>query len=87
MTGVQIVVNYTGEWKGTITTNNKILTVQENGSQTFNLNNTSIVECYFQKTDGSNNPLTATILHNGQVVQSNKNFLHQNNTEVWANFL
>ncbi len=87
VSGVQVVVNYTGEWKGSITTNNKVLNLQENGAQTFNLNKTSFVKCYFQKTDGSSNTLKATILHNGQVVQTNKNFLHQNNTEVWANFL
>jgi hypothetical protein len=69
-TGIQIVVNYTGAWQGTIVTDGTTQSVQGTGSKTFNLNQTSIVSCNFQKMDGSSNSLTTSILQNGQVVKS-----------------
>jgi hypothetical protein len=68
--GIQVVVNYTGTWHGSIITDGTTQSVQGTGSKTYYLNQTSVVSANFQKMDGSTNTLTTSIIQNGQVIQS-----------------
>lgn len=83
-TGVQVVVNYSGEWNGTISTNGKIMSVHGKGPQTFNLNKIKFVNSYFQKTDGGNSRITASIMQNGQVIETSRDNQNGNYANVKA---
>jgi hypothetical protein len=74
-TGIEISVNYTGNWTGSITRNeaNRISsqTLSGTGPKTFPLNGTTYAVGFdFQKMDNTNNTLTASILENGKVSNS-----------------
>jgi hypothetical protein len=74
-TGIEISLNYTGDWTGCITRNeaNKISsqTLSGTGPKTFPLNGTTYAVGFdFQKMDNTNNTLTASLIENGKVVNS-----------------
>jgi len=70
-TGIQVVINYTGNWQGSINVGGGGQLVEGTGSKTFNeIGNPDVIGCDIHKTDGSSNPLTVSILQNGTVIRS-----------------
>jgi hypothetical protein len=70
-TGIQIIVNYTGNWKGSINVGGSGQTLTSTGLQTFNeTGRPTVVGCDIQKLDGSNKPLMVSIIENGIVLKS-----------------
>jgi len=70
-TSIQIVINYTGNWQGSINVGGGGQLIEGTGSKTFNeIGNPNVIGCDIHKTDGNSNPLTVSILQNGTVIKS-----------------
>jgi hypothetical protein len=89
--GLQVTVNYTGKWTGYINTNegNKIMTrtVKGEGSETFNLPGIVYAVGFdFQKMDGTNNNLTASLVQDGSTLNSTSTSERFGIIGMWRSF-
>lgn len=86
--GIQISVNYTGKWSGSINDGGSSQSVEGTGPKTFNITGSpQVVGCAFQKRDSGNKQLSASIISNGNVLKTTSTTANYGLAQVSYSFI
>lgn len=80
---VTVVVNYSGDWNGTITDSSGTRSIEGTGNQTFDLGSiTGSLRAKVEKKDNKTDPISITAIRGGKVVASQNTTNYPNLTDA-----